>query len=347
MKSFKILLIFIIIICLFASCKKDYEGPQGPTGPSGPTGNFNVVNPELYNKWEVVSGLDKTKYMIIKNDNVVFTLDSTVYGFKSFDKYLAFVTYNQLTSGETTYNYSISNDTLRLTNMNTNIILKKNINAPVETQWVTFVNVTDSIDSPAPNEDGREDIGFDGTNILWTAESNSSTLYKINPVTHTVTTLTLSASYYYGSVNYANSFIWISNDSYINKVNPATGAIVSSSPVISSATISSLALIGQLMYFGNVSWYNSNWDIVSNTVTPLFNYGIKGMEYVNGFLYIISGKFIYKCDITPSFHIISTYYIDYSSLRGNIGGITHDGTNFWITGKNQGTNIYRLLKLNL
>lgn len=346
MNILKSIIVIALAIILFSACKKEGpEGPQGPIGLTGPTGSTTAVNPAVYGKWQVISGMPGTSYYILKSNNYLYRLDSAAYGFKSLASDMALMTYTQIFAFWTTFNYSISNDTLRLTNLNNNIILKKKANAPDETEWVTYLTVIDSIVSPTGG-DGREDLGFDGSNILWTASSSSNTLYKINPSSHVVSTLPLSTSYYYGGCNYASTQLWISDDFIINNVNPATGAVISTSPVLCSSTITSLALAGSLMYYSDWLGNFYTWDIISNDITPMFSYYINGMEYVGGFLYIYSYHEIHKCQLSP-FEVVTTYYIDYPHSSGNCGGLTYDGSNFWIVGYNYSTSDHLLYKLTL
>jgi hypothetical protein len=346
MKYIKAILLVALAISFFTSCKKE-EGPAGPEGPTGPTGITTTPNPAIYAKWEVVSGLAGTKYAIIKSNNSFYQLDSAQYGFKALQSDLAFITSSQITIFYSTYNYSITNDTLRLTNLNNNIILKKNANAPDETQWVIYISATDIINNPAIGGDGRQEIGFDGTNILWSGNWNSSTIYKINPITATSTTLSLAGNYYSAGVNYAAAAIWISNYNTMDKVNPSTGAIISTSPVLTSGSrIVSHALIGQNMIYSDGNGNVSSWDISGINITPLFNHYFYGMEYVNGFLYLLEGDAVYKCQVSP-FQVMTSYYIDSPLVGSNMGGITYDGSHFWVVGENNYTGEYKLVKLSI
>lgn len=339
----KIFLGFILITTCFFACKK--EGPEGPAGAQGPNG-IGSADPNIYNKWQVVSGLPGTKYVIIKNDNSFYQLDSAAYGFKDLYSDFAFITGSQILCFSA-FNYVISNDTLKLTNSIQTVILKKNPNAPDETQWVTVVTEIDSIASPVANGDGREDIGFDGTNILWTADATVNTLYKINPATHLVSgTLPLSTSYYYGQVNYAASNIWISNGATVDKVNPANGAVLSTSHALApNYALRGIALAGQNLWYCDWQGNISTWDIISNTITPQFHCYVSGMEYVNGYLYLFRGNSIYKCQLTP-FAAVTTYTIP-SIDGGNNGGITYDGSNFWVVKYSYTQNNYSLVKLSI
>ena len=346
MKHIKAILLVALAISLFTSCKKE-EGPAGPEGPTGPTGISTTPNPAIYAKWEVVSGLAGTKYAIIKNDNSFYRLDSAQYGFKSLQSDMAFITSSQITIFYSTYNYSIANDTLRLKNLNNNIVLKKNTNVPDEALWVIYVSVLDTIDNPAIGGDGRQEIGFDGTNILWSGNWNSSTLYKINPTTATSTTLSLAGNYYSAGVNYAASYIWISNYSTMDKVNPTTGAIISTSPVLTSGSrIVAHALIGQNMIYSDGNGNVFSWDISGATIVPLFTHYITGMEYVNGFLYLLDGNQVYKCQLSP-FEALTSYYIDSPLVGSNMGGITYDGSHFWVVGEDNYTGDNKLVKLSI
>jgi len=343
MKFIKASLVFFLAFIIFTGCKK--EGPTGPEGPAGPTGSTTAVNPAIYGKWQVLSGMPGTKYYILKTDNSLFRLDSADYGFKSMQSTMAMLTYTQINAFSTIFNYTISNDTLNLTNFTYNVVLKRNNNTPEESAWMTVVTVTDSIESPT-GSDGREDIAFDGTDILWTSASSSSTLYKINPSTHAVVNFPLAHSYYYGAVNFA-TFYWISDDDVIDKVNTTTGAVISTSPILTTSQIKSNALIGSDMWYGTWNGEVLMWNIVSDVITPLFSLYVEGMEYTGGFLYIFSGHNIYKCQLSPSFEAITTYYVDYPHVSGNNGGITFDGSHFWVVGYNYNIGEHKLYKLSI
>jgi len=340
MKFIRVTLVFLFIVTLFTACKK--EGPQGPAGPEGPAGSTTAVNPAIYGKWQVTSGMPDTKYIILKSNNDIYRLDSADYGFKSLTSCMALLTYTQINAFLITYNYTITNNTLTLSNLNGTIMLTKNDNAPDETQWVTNLTITDSIASPTGG-DGRQDIGFDGTDILWTSTGSSDILYKINPVTHAVTNFNLSSSYYYGCTNYAAGFLWISDGNTIDKVNATSGAVLSSSPVLSSIQITADALVGQDMWFCNWSGNVFTWNISTNVITPQFDLSVSGMEYTGGYLYLFHNHMIYKCQLSP-FEAVTTYYIQSENVSSNNGGITFDGTNFWVVGyDNTGEHkLYRL-----
>ncbi|HNW89841.1 MAG TPA: hypothetical protein PKN48_09265 [Bacteroidales bacterium] len=343
MKFIKAALLFSLTFIMLMSCKK--EGPEGPAGPAGPTGPTTAVNPAIYGKWQVTSGLPNTKYIILKSNNNIYRLDSAAYGFKSLLSDMALLTYTQINAFFVTYNYSITNNTLTLSNLNGTIVLTKNDNAPDETEWVTTLNITDSIASPTGG-DGRQDIGFDGTDILWTSTSSSNILYKINPVTHAVTNFNLSSSYYYGCTNYSAGFLWISDGNTIDKVNATSGAVLSTSPVLSSIQITADALIGQDMWYCNWNGDVYTWNISTNVITPQFGLSVSGMEYTGGFLYLFHNHMIYKCQLSP-FEAITTYYIQSENVSGNNGGLTFDGANFWVVGYHNNTGEHKLYRLGI
>ncbi|HOY32638.1 MAG TPA: hypothetical protein PKW80_12240 [Bacteroidales bacterium] len=337
-----IILTALILILLF-SCKK--EGPQGPAGSAGPTGISTTPNPAIYGKWEVIEGLPATRYVILKNDNSLFKLDSTQYGFRFLSVDLAFISSIQISVFMFTYNYSITGDTLRMTNQTDSIVMLKNSNAPDETAWVTFVTFTDTIDNPVIGGDGRQDIGFDGVNILWAGNWNTSTLYKINPANATYTTLTLAGSYYAPSTNFASSSIWIVNNNTIDKINPNTGTVLQTSPVLCTYRVKSLALVGQKMYYSS-GGYIYTWDISTDEILQHFPYEAEGMEYTGGYLYLLQGHQIHKCQLSP-FKCAVTYFINSPFAGGNGGGMTYDGAYFWIAGEDPVTYKYALAKLSI
>jgi len=289
-----------------------------------------AINPVYHNK---------------KNDNSLYKLDSTQYGFRSLSMDLAFMTSVQIRVFMLTYNYSITGDTLRMVNQTDSIVMKKNSNGPDETSWVTMVTVTDTLYNPAVGGDGRQDIGFDGANILWAGNWNTSTLYKINPANGTHTTLTLAGNYYSPSTNYAASSIWIVNNYNIDKINPNTGTVLQSSPNLCSHRIKSLALVGQKMYYSS-DGYIYTWDISTDEILQHFPCDAEGMEYAGGYLYLLQDHQIHKCQLSP-FKCVLTYYINSPFSGGNIGGLTYDCASFWVVGEDPYNYEYVLAKLSI
>jgi len=350
MRTIKTALLLCLALSFIVSCKKDkYTGPQGPEGPAGTTGIASSPDPALFTKWDVVSGLNETKHIIFKSDFSINLLDSAQYGFKTISSDLVFITNNQLYYDYTVFNYVIDNNTLKITNKTDTIVLKKSTNAPEMTEWVSYLNVIDSIDNPEVGGDGNQDIGFDGSHILWSGSMNSSKIYRIDPETGSHTTLSLSGNYYNAGVNCVAPSIWIADISTFDQIDPSNGSVLNTSPVISSGGISALALdAGGSMLYCTPTGKVFSFDMVSHFNVWLFTYpdGFTGLEYVNGFLYFFRGHYLYKWQFS-SYQIVTSYYIDSPLLDNETGGITYDGTHFWVVGQNPNTDEFKLLKLNL
>lgn len=350
MRYIKTALLLCLALSFIVSCKKDkYTGPQGPEGPAGPTGTASSPDPALFTKWTVVSGLSETRYIIFKNDFSINLLDSAQYGFKTISSDLAFITDKQLYYDYSAYNYVVINDTLKITNQTDTVVLKKNTNAPDMTTWVTYLNVIDSINNPVVGGEGHQDIGFDGNYILWSGSWNSSKIYRINPETGSHTSLNLSGNYYNAGVTCVAPSIWIADISTFDQIDPSNGSVLNTSPVISSEGIRALAISGGgSMVYCTPTGKVFSFDMVSHFNMWLFTYpgDFTGMEYVNGFLYFFGGHYLFKWQVS-SFGVVSSYYIDSPLFDNETGGITYDGTHFWVVGKNPNTDEYKLLKLNL
>ena len=349
MRYIKTALLLCLALSFIVSCKKDNTGPQGPEGPAGPTGIASSPDPALLTKWTVVSGLSETKYVIFKSDFSINLLDSAQYGFKTISSDLAFITDNQLYYNYSAYNYVVVNDTLKITNKTDTVVLKKNTNAPDMTAWVTHLSVTDSIDNPEVGGDGNQDIGFDGSHILWSGSMNSSKIYRIDPETGSHTTLSLSGNYYNAGVICVAPSIWIADISTFDQVDPSNGSVLNTSPVISSEGISALAITGSgSMIYCTPTGKVCSLDMVSHFNGWLFSIpdGVTGLEYVNGFLYFFRGHYLFKWQFS-SYQVVTSYYIDSPLLDNETGGITYDGTHFWVVGQNPNTDEFKLLKLNL
>jgi hypothetical protein len=175
----------------------------------------------------------------------------------------------------------------------------------------------------------------------------TDTIIKVNPNTHSISGYyKLNYLSFYGNVNYSNSKIWITDYEAIKKVNIITGNVeLTSIPLINPGdAFRGLALAGNKMWFCSFTNGLFTWDTLTNEKTKIYPNYFDALEYVNGFLYLQTGNYIYKCELNP-FRAVKTYYI--SDLSFNYSsGLTYDGSNFWIYGIKNGDIKYKLLKLS-
>lgn len=322
-----------------------------------PAGGSTILYAALYNNWEVKSGMPNTKFITIKSDNSysIFNEDKT-WGFRSIGNDMSFISGTQLSLVNNgyfmySYNYSVKNDSLILSNANEKIIAIKNNNAPKKTQWIDYVSSLDSVPFPIQFGDPREDIGFDGQNIILTGDANSRTLYKINVNTKTVSTLALKYNAYYSSASFANNSIWFLSTNNVSKID-MNGSTTFSSAQLNNGDRTD----GGGFAFDGTNFYCSsrnciyNYNITNNSWTNLYDIqNVTGMEYVGGYLYVVKEGAIHKCTISP-FRVVKTYIINSATDSGGYGrliGITYDGTYFWISLYNKHSNKKEIHKVNL
>jgi hypothetical protein len=67
------------------------------------------------------------------------------------------------------------------------------------------------------------------------------------------------------------------------------------------------------------------------------------MDYQNNYIYITDGKYLHKCQTTPTFKAVTSYEVSDFAMQG----IAFDGTNFWASGFDDLESDYKLVKTNL
>ena len=339
MKSIKLSFILLLIITVFVTCKK--EGPQGPQGQAGP-GN---PDPNIYGKWEVISGANEFKYLIINNDKSYYVLFEDTFGFKSQYNDIALITGSQIVieiGNGYLYNYSVSSSSLTLTNTEDTISLSRNNNVPDQDNWLKKITSLSSINAPIKR---ATDLAWDGQYIWYGNAYETNYLYKINPLTSYVDSIpTINSAW---GIEFDGQYLWTSNNGYdkIFKVDPTTGSNITES-VSMGAWIESIAWDGQYLWCwsdneGTIYKYNPQ----SNSVVSQYNIGTAGgITYANGYFYLCIYGVLHKCTINP-LHAIESYSLE----NLHIHGITYDGNNFWVSVYNyiNGNDNYKIHKVSL
>lgn len=334
MKTTQALCLTLLTLSLgLASCKKEIPGPPGPRGPGG----IGSADPRLFNKWEIISGSKTMKFLAFTNEHRITQLyEDKTFGFKTTSENTALITGNQVQMNYFTYNYSISNDTLKLTTTGGSILAKRNDNAPTIDSWVSVIQPLDSFQAPHI-DDPREDIGCDGEYLYMVDGANSDSIYKIGIAAKGLTGA-IPFRGYYSSIEYAEGYLWASNSNTLRKLNKTTGEEIQVSIPLGDYAIQGLAYDGQY-FWCNANGYRSDtlikYDPVNNTIVSkeaFQDYApFLGMAYVNGYLYVCNNGFVYKCTTSP-FKAIKTYKIGTieNNGYGGITGIAYDGSNFWL-----------------
>lgn len=332
------------------------RGPQGAQGPKGDAGKSGEPDTILYNKWEIKKGTlntwMNTKYIIFNaNNSVDYLNEDAIYKFRSLSSSNALITHKQMLISYSVYNYTIKNDTLRINSANVDVIAVLNRKAPAVKDWVNLVSSLDSIDAPASG-DPRTDMGYDGQNILLTNDANSTTLHKINTISKTASSVRLSKNFYYSATEYANGNVWITNYNLIEKVDASTGNTISTGATLSNGDRIDL---GGLAWSGSIFYASSRqriytYDPSTNNWT---NYAdatnINAMTMVGTDLYVVKDGNIHKCTTSGSFAATKTFKIVSASNDGygEVMGLTHDGSRFWVYIYNKNTKKREMHKVNL
>ena len=310
-------IVFMFGLMIFG-CSKD-----STTSPT----SSGATNSTLVGNWQVLSGVSGAKYLAYHADNVYYYLNQYGNGLRGIDGGVAQVSDNTINIAQTIYNFSVKGDTLFFSSPSQTVTLLRSTTAPSDSQWVKTVNVLDTLTPPIPE---ATDMAING-NIMWYGNAYSShNLYKINLTTRAVDTL--PTTNYAWAVEWDGTNLWTSSDgsTTIYKVNPTTGANISTS-VDMGAWIYGIAWDGVSLWCS--SWNEETmyrYDPATNTVLNTYPLGrnveIGGLAYVAGSLYVCAHGVINKCTASP-FATVSAYQI----AGYYAAGIAYDGTNFWVS----------------
>ena len=366
-------IVVVLAMVLGASCAKDGEdgldgaigaqGPQGEQGPKGDPGdNAQVEEMAVFGQWEVIEGqlgVDASKLLYINEDNTLNILSEDQMGFKRAYTTNITVTSEQITmSGEfyggSINNYILDNDILTIIPPGEAepTILQKIENGPNPSEWVKSLTILTEGEVPW----GRQvDITFDGEYLLGFNE-NEGDILRINPDDFSIVDNipTTRAAYAVeieksdaptrqlfqssnGSSNFY-SYIYSSNSLYYTSENLGSWirGIASIEPGLLWVSSSSAESLYQ---------YKSNGSLSPGEILETIPLDIQpgGLDYRNGYLYITERNYIHKCQTTPEFKALETYEVKGHS----IDGVTHDGTNFWLSAESWEGNTHKLLKVDL
>ena len=209
-------IVFMFGVMIFG-CSKDSTTSPSTSGPS---------NSSLVGNWVVLSGLPGTKYLSYHSDNVYYYLNQFGFGLRGMDAAVAQISGSTINIGQSIFNFSITGDTLLLSSPAQTIVLLHSTTAPSDSQWAISARILDTLTPPIQQS---TDMAING-NIMWYGNTYSShTLYKINLTTRAVDTLPTAT--YAWAVEWDGTNLWTRNDgtTTISKINPTTGATISTS----------------------------------------------------------------------------------------------------------------------
>jgi DNA-binding beta-propeller fold protein YncE len=303
---------------------------------------IDITENTIFGKWTVESGDNHIKYMILNVDSTYHEFRERNFGFRETGSGKFQLTEGQINfSGKGLFNYTLDNNQLAISNMQQTVELIKDHNAPDVDEWVKPVSALQSFDAPI---EAATDIAFDGLYLWYGNAYTSPRLHKINPVNSAVQTLPINR--YAWGIEWADGDLWVSHNGFstIHKIDPNSGSAVFES-VGMGPWIQGIAFDGQYLWCAsdnNRTIYMYNPE--TNSILSQFFVDIRfdGMGFINGYLYTCNNGIINKCSVNP-FGVVDAYALE----NGRITGITHDGTNFWLSVYYSEPPNYRIQKVEL
>tara|TARA_R110001592_G_scaffold118096_1_gene320449 strand:+ start:4175 stop:5266 length:1092 start_codon:yes stop_codon:yes gene_type:complete len=317
----------------------------------------NVEQNQLLGKWEVTSGAfleSQPKYLIFNTDNTISFLFENDLGFKGTDKIDYTVSGSEIeinVQGFESFQYTLSQNTLSISDGSSTLQLIKNESAPTSEDWIQELSVLSEGDAPWS---GDVDIAFtyDKTKIVYGMNDTSTYIPFIDPVTFTEVGL-------FGTPNIAK-VVEVEKfeipDRYLFQSNGNSNLIRVSS-IDGSGTPFNLEVETKIVGMASVDldylWVASNDDegslnlvnvadrAIEQTI-PLGFSKVNGLDYQNDFLYVAAGVYLHKCQTTPTFKAVASYKVPNFEMQG----IAFDGVNFWASGYDE-TDSYKLIKTSL
>jgi len=337
---------FLIITIGLSSCNSSDDDDI-------PTNKELVVG-----KWEVTSGnflMQNAKFLYINKDNTIDNLNQDQLGFKEYWQSLIIVTENQIEltgGGSILINYTVQDDKLTLQPVSGGeVTLIRAITPPETDAWIKTLNILEEGD--APWDDGV-DIAFDGVHLLgWNRDD--SKIMKVNPVTMAVegsipTTLTAYAVeveksdsrfrqfFQSSTLSKFDSYVYLFNEKYYESIELGRGINGIASIEPEHLWVGSQQEKKLFKYKSNGAF--SPGQILQTIPLEIYPYGL---DYQNGFLYIASSNYIYKCQTSPNFKAIESYKLPDNWIQG----VAFDGTNFWLSIQSYNDQKYKLVKTDL
>ncbi|MCK0136569.1 hypothetical protein [Arenibacter sp. S6351L] len=342
--ALKYLMILLLSATLF-SCSSDDD-------------NTNLEQDPLLGKWEVTSGVfieSQPKYLIFNTDNTISFLHETGLGFKANETVAYTVSGSEIkinVQGFFPFEFILEQNKLQIIDGANVLQLIKNNNAPSSENWVEELSILSKGNAPVS---GEIDFAFsyDKTKIIYGMNDEATYIPLIDPVTFTeigqIATTNIATAVEIEKFEDADRFLFQnnanSNEISVYKMDDGTYQF-------------SLEVNNKISGMASVDpqylWAASNEDegslnlinVADNTIDqtiPLGYYNVNGLDYQNGFLYIADGKYLHKCQTTPTFKTVATYEVSDFGIQG----IAFDGFNFWVSGFDVMENSYKIIKTNL
>ena len=315
----------ILVLATFINCHKNDD-------------DNSIENP-LLGKWEVTGGTfleSQPKYLIFNSDNTVNFLTEHSLGFKANENFAYTVSGSEIkinVQGFFPFEFVLEQNTLQIIHGDSALELSKG-------------------DTPYG---GNVDIAFtfDKTKIVYGMGNAATYIPLLDPATFTevdyIETTKKAKVVEIENYGVPDRYLFQSdeNSNLVSVYTINDGAFQFTIQVDND--ISGMASVNSdfLWVVSNNSEGSINLvNVADNTIDQSISlgfYNLYGMDYQNNYLYVTDGKYLHKCQTTPTFKAVISYEVPDFSLQG----IAFDGTNFWASGFDDLESTYKLVKTNL
>ena len=317
---------------------------SGGVNNGGNAGNGGTETPAVYGAWSITSmtGVDfndgdpvflpSSKYLRVESDKTFAILNETSpNAFHAVRSGVVSATTTQVGLDGRFFNYAVSGNTLTLSRPNGQIVATRAPSAPATNAWVVPAVASGPAITIAASIGEGTDLAWDGAHFWVGNDDATDTIQQIALDTGEVSS-TLPANMDVIGIGWDGAHFWVSDDGHdkVYKIDN-TGAVLETSPAMG-------AWVQGIAFDGTKIWgYSQNeqtlYAYVPGTTTltdtiPLPDAYGGGIEYANGFIYLVTGNSIYK--IQPSPPKVLTTYSFYGLYY--LVGIAFDGTNFYVLG---------------
>tara|TARA_R110002167_G_scaffold1810_2_gene9086 strand:- start:155 stop:1237 length:1083 start_codon:yes stop_codon:yes gene_type:complete len=318
----------------------------------------NSIENQLLGKWEVTGGTfleSQPKYLIFNSNNTVNFLSEHSLGFKANENFDYTVSGSEIkinVQGFFPFEFILEQNTLQIIHGDNALELTKNNSAPTSDDWVKKLSILSKGDPPSG---GKVDIAFtyNKTEIVYGMGSAATYISLIDPETFTevgsIETTKKANVVEVENFGAPDRYLFQSDDNS-NLVSVYTmndGAFQFTLQVDDDISGMASANSDFLWVVSNNNEGSINLvNVADNTIDQSISlgyYNLYGMDYQNNYIYITDGKYLHKCQTTPTFKAVTSYEVSDFAMQG----IAFDGTNFWASGFDDLESDYKLVKTNL
>lgn len=336
-------LAFISLIAI-QSCKKTETVVE----------EYNPPSPTLYGTWKAINE-DPTNnsslyYVFDKSNNFASTLEEDEYGFRESNSYAFSATNKQVSLGGGLLNYTVNGDTLKMKYSSTQSSLFLRVASPTFTpeNWLKSISViqkTAAVNSLPTNIS----FGVNGDFLYFSQYVNGYKVFKYNTLNNTkVDSNTVSSNccvYYKGGKVYYGKY---ANDKLFKttELDNATNQNVSTNSIYypvsisingNSNTIYTLDYNKKLLAGTDGGAFSELFDFSSYNISMVQYYG-------NDEFLILKNYSLFKVKISPTFSVTTSYN---GIPNFSISSIATNGVDTWVYGRENSSNKFKFIKINL